>query len=137
MSIACLQSRWLDAQGCHWGPRLREILLATLSMTHGYFHWKQGKLDQKIFVLFNPLFHSILQLLKGFLKKGRKLLIIDGHIWCWWLSAVSERQLYIHERATHLNFYWYLMTDLKVVTVYSSSLESRHQSPHNMNFFSF
>lgn len=97
----------------------------------------KGKLDQKIFVLFNPLFRSILQLLKGFLKKGRKLLIIDGHIWCWWLSAVSEGQLYIHERATHLNFYWYLMTDLKVVTVYSSSLETRHQSPHNMNFFSF
>lgn len=97
----------------------------------------KGKLDQKIFVLFNPLFRSILQLLKGFLKKGRKLLIIDGHIWCWWLSAVSGEQLCIHERATHLNFYWYLMTDLKVVTVYSSSLESRHQSPHNMNFFSF
>ena len=84
-------------------------------------------------VPFNP---SII-LLKGFLKKGCKLLIIDGHIWCWWLSAVSEGQLYIHERATHLNFYWYLMTDLKVVTVYSSSLESRHRSPHNMNFFSF
>lgn len=95
------------------------------------------KIRPKDLFLFNPLFHSILQLLKGFLKKGRKLLIIDGHIWCWWLSAVSEGQLYIHERATHLNSYWYLMTDLKVVTVYSSSLESRHQSPHNMNFFSF
>ena len=50
---------------------------------------------------------------------------------------MSDGGLYIHERATHLNFCWYLMTDLKVVIVYSSNLESRHQSPHNMNFLVF
>jgi len=93
----------------------------------------KGKLNQKIFVAVQSPRYQ----LKGFLEKGHNLLITDGHIWCWRLSAVSEGELYIHERATHLNFYWYLMTDLKVVTVYSSNLESRHQSPHNMNFFSF
>ena len=78
----------------------------------------KGKLNPKIFVAIQSPGYQ----LKGFLKKGRNLynlLISDGHIW--WLSAVSEEELYAHERATHLFFYWYLMTDLKVVIIIASS----------------
>ena len=55
----------------------------------------------------------------------------------WVLSLETKGKLDQKIFVTVQSPYWYLMTDLKVVTVYSSSLESRHQSPHNMNFFSF